>query len=115
MVAAVRRSYQAAPSPERYKEIQQALAARGYYKGEVNGQWGTESVDALRQFQKDQNLEADGKLGSLSLIAMGLGPKRMTAQAKSGAQPAVVNPSRENQHPDNQHPENQPNPTKEQP
>jgi peptidoglycan hydrolase-like protein with peptidoglycan-binding domain len=74
------RNYQATPSPERYKEIQQVLSDKGYFKGDVNGQWGPNSVDALRRFQSDQNLDPDGKLGSLSLIALGLGPKRITAQ-----------------------------------
>ncbi|HEX6897489.1 MAG TPA: peptidoglycan-binding domain-containing protein [Bryobacteraceae bacterium] len=74
------RSYQQAPTPERYKEIQQALIARGYLQGEATGQWGPDSVEALRRFQTDQNLTADGKIGALSLIALGLGPKRLTAQ-----------------------------------
>ena len=66
---------------ERYKEIQQALADNGYYKGEVTGQWTPASTEALRAFQSDQNLRVDGKVGSLSLIALGLGPKRtLTAQ-----------------------------------
>ena len=74
------RSYQQTPTPERYTEIQQALSAKGYYRGEPNGQWGPDSQEALRRFQADQNLTPDGKLGSLSLIALGLGPKRLTAQ-----------------------------------
>jgi peptidoglycan hydrolase-like protein with peptidoglycan-binding domain len=64
------------PTPERYKEIQQALADRGYFKGQPDGTWGPESVDALKRFQREQNLVEDGKIGSLSLIALGLGPKR---------------------------------------
>lgn len=64
------------PSQERYKEIQQALATRGYFKTEPDGTWGPASVDALKRFQRDQNLVEDGKIGSLSLIALGLGPKR---------------------------------------
>lgn len=67
---------QSAPTPERYREIQQALADKGYGAGEVDGTWGTEWVDALKRFQADQKLTVDGKLGSLSLIALGLGPKR---------------------------------------
>ena len=67
---------QSAPTPERYREIQQALTDRGYAAGSVDGAWGPEWVDALKQFQAKQNLAADGKLGSLSLIALGLGPKR---------------------------------------
>ena len=50
------RSYQQAPSPERYKEIQQALASKGYLQTEATGEWGPESVDALKRFQTDQNL-----------------------------------------------------------
>ena len=72
---------QSAPTQERYQEIQQALASKGYYKGPVNGTWNSDSVDALKHFQTDQNLAADGKLTPLSLIAMGLGPKRSTTSA----------------------------------
>lgn len=68
-------SYQLRPDPERYQEIQKALADRGYFKGEVNGQWGDDSVDALKRFQADQKLPNDGKINSLSLIGLGLGPK----------------------------------------
>jgi peptidoglycan hydrolase-like protein with peptidoglycan-binding domain len=67
---------QSAPTPERYMEIQQALANKGFFTGEVNGVWGADSVDALKKFQAAQNLSPDGKLGALSLIALGLGPKR---------------------------------------
>lgn len=67
------------PSQDRYREIQQALAEKGFFKGEPDGHWNAESVAALREFQKAQNLDADGKLGSLSLIALGLGPKRIVA------------------------------------
>ena len=85
------RSYQQAPTPDRYKEIQQALASKGYLQTEPNGQWGPESADALKRFQADQSLMPDGKINSLSLIALGLGPKRLTA--KSDAPPPSVTPS----------------------
>lgn len=75
---------QGQPAPERYKEIQQSLAEKGYYKGDVNGQWGAESSSALKRFQSEQNLASDGKLNSLSLIALGLGPKR-SLTASSGS------------------------------
>ena len=76
------RSYQQAPTPERYQEIQQALAKKGYFQGEANGRWGPDSIDALKRFQAEQNLMPDGKINSLSLIALGLGPKRLSAQSK---------------------------------
>jgi hypothetical protein len=77
---------QLAPTKDRYQQIQQALASKGYFSGEQNGTWGPDSTDALKRFQADQNLTPDGKLTSLSLIALGLGPKRLSAQ--SPPQPA---------------------------
>jgi peptidoglycan hydrolase-like protein with peptidoglycan-binding domain len=68
-------AYQTHPTPGRYKEIQQALAEKGYFKGTVDGTWGDDSVDALKRFQTDHQLENDGKISSLSLIQLGLGPK----------------------------------------
>jgi hypothetical protein len=69
-------SYQLHPDPERYQEIQKSLAERGYFKGDVNGQWGDDSTDALRRFQEDQKLPvADGKISARSLTGLGLGAK----------------------------------------
>ena len=68
-------AYQLHPDSDRYAEIQKALADRGYFKGEVNGQWNDDSVDALKRFQTDQKLDSDGKIDSLTLIGLGLGPK----------------------------------------
>ena len=76
VAARYRRSTQREPAPDRYQEIQQSLADKGYFGGPVNGTWGPDSVEALKRFQRDQNIGDDGKLGSLSLIALGLGPKR---------------------------------------
>jgi Putative peptidoglycan binding domain len=87
------RSYQQAPSPERYKEIQQALASKGFLEGEPTGEWGPDSVEALKRFQTGQNLTPDGKINSLSLIALGLGPKRLTAKSDSASpQPGTPAP-----------------------
>ena len=78
-VHSVTRSRQLTPSPDRYREIQQALASKGYLSAEqANGQWSDSSTDALKRFQADQNLDASGKINSLSLIALGLGPKHDT-------------------------------------
>ena len=98
------RSYQQAPTADRYREIQQALISKGYLQGEPTGQWGPDSMEALRRFQTDQNLTADGKIGALSLIALGLGPKRLTAQSNSQA-PRSLNPA------SSPNPPNPPNPT----
>jgi peptidoglycan hydrolase-like protein with peptidoglycan-binding domain len=85
-LAAAHHPAQQQPTAERYKEIQQALAEHGYFNGTVDGAWGADSVDALKHFQRDQNLTDDGKLGSLSLIALGLGPKRTEAPPEKASQ-----------------------------
>ena len=85
--ARYRRSAQREPDPGRYKEIQQSLADKGYFSGPVNGTWGSDSVEALKRFQRDQNIDDDGKLGSLSLIALGLGPKRGTNDSGGSEKP----------------------------
>jgi murein L,D-transpeptidase YcbB/YkuD len=84
---AIRRTAQQHPTSERYKEIQQALADKGYFSGSVDGSWGQDSVDAMKRFQHDQNLTEDGKIGSLSLIALGLGPKHDAAPIGSAPEP----------------------------
>jgi peptidoglycan hydrolase-like protein with peptidoglycan-binding domain len=63
------------PTTERYTQIQQALVERGYLP-EATGDWGPESVEALKKFQAEQRLPSDGKLGSLSLRALGLGARK---------------------------------------
>ena len=78
------RNRQMAPTRERYRQIQDALAAKGYLRAEdANGVWSSTSVDALKRFQTEQKIESTGKINSLSLIALGLGPKRDTALVKS--------------------------------
>jgi len=74
---------QQSPTRERYAEIQQALIARGYLQGPPTGVWGPESVEALRRFQRDNGLEPTGKLNSLTLIALGLGPNHASAANSS--------------------------------
>jgi hypothetical protein len=70
------RNRQLQPTPERYREIQQALLAKGYLQPEqATGTWDQNSASALKQFQTAQNIDASGKINSLSLIALGLGPK----------------------------------------
>jgi len=88
------RSYQTVPTPDRYRQIQQALADRGYFKGEVNGAWGADSVAALKRFEADRSLTADGKLQARALIELGLGPTRgVAAPSVSGPPPITTEPA----------------------
>ena|SRR5208282_723636 len=64
---------QKAPTPERISEIQSALARNGYYQGEPNGKWDSNTIGSMQKFQSDHGLDATGKLDALSLQKLGLG------------------------------------------
>lgn len=68
-------------------EIQQALQTKGYYNGPIDGNWSPDSVEALKSFQADNKLKVDGKLGALSLISLGLGPKRDSPPSQFDSKP----------------------------
>ncbi len=87
------RPRQSGPTPERYREIQQALVDKGYLKSEPDGVWDAQSTDALRQFQADQKLTPNGKITAASLIGLGLGPKD-PEDASSAASAETPPPSR---------------------
>jgi peptidoglycan hydrolase-like protein with peptidoglycan-binding domain len=65
---------QSRPTKDRYAEIQQALTKGGYYEGTPDGVWGDSSVKALQAFQTAQGLDPTGKIDSLTLIRLDLGP-----------------------------------------
>jgi peptidoglycan hydrolase-like protein with peptidoglycan-binding domain len=83
---------QKAPTPERISEIQSSLARGGYYQGDPNGKWDSNTVAAMQKFQSANGLDPSGKLDATSLQKLGLGsgiagvsaPKTPTpAQGKS--------------------------------
>lgn len=45
------------------KQIQTALKNAGYYQGAIDGKIGKKSRQAIRKFQRDNNLSADAKVG----------------------------------------------------
>ncbi len=64
---------QAAPTPERISEIQEALAKKGVLAGAPSGKWDDSTVDAVKQFQTSNGLSPSGKLDALTLQKLGLG------------------------------------------
>jgi peptidoglycan hydrolase-like protein with peptidoglycan-binding domain len=79
---------QMAPTPDRIKEIQAALAASDLYKGEPSGKWDDESVAAMKHFQQVNGLNPSGKLDALSLQKLGLGSDTAGRGAPRPAKPA---------------------------
>jgi len=64
---------QAAPTPERINEIQEALAKKGAFTGTPTGAWDDSTVDAMKKFQSANGLNPSGKLDALTLQKLGLG------------------------------------------
>lgn len=78
---------QKAPTPARISEIQSALARNGYYQGEPNGKWDSNTIASMQKFQSSNGLEASGKLNALSLQKLGLGSSIAGVGAPKPVQP----------------------------
>ena len=83
---------QKAPTPARISEIQSALARNGYYQGQPNGKWDSNTVSAMQKFQSGNGLEPSGKLNALSLQKLGLGSSVAGVSAPKPVQPAGSKP-----------------------
>ena len=55
------------------RQIQQKLKQLGFYNGSVDGVYGTATQKAVRQFQKNCGITADGVAGPKTLLYLGLG------------------------------------------
>lgn len=54
------------------KQIQQKLKEWGYYKGNVDGVYGSKTQQAVKNFQKANGLKVDGIAGEKTLAAIGI-------------------------------------------
>lgn len=59
-------------SQDEVKKIQQALTDRGFSAGELDGQWGPQTQQALTEFRSQQNLSAADDLDRETLSALGV-------------------------------------------
>ena len=62
-------------------QIQTKLKRWGYYTGNVDGIYGTQTVNAVKYFQRKNGLTADGIAGPATLKAMGI----MTSSSSSSS------------------------------
>jgi peptidoglycan hydrolase-like protein with peptidoglycan-binding domain len=70
---AKRQPSQKAPTADRISEIQSALARGGYYQGDPNGKWDSNTVAAVEKFQSANGIDSNGKLDAPTLQKLGLG------------------------------------------
>lgn len=52
------------------RQVQKALAAAGYYQGNVDGKEGPQTKKAIKAFQQANGLKADGVVGSATSEAL---------------------------------------------
>jgi peptidoglycan hydrolase-like protein with peptidoglycan-binding domain len=52
--------------------VQSRLAKLGYYAGEVDGEWGSQTAAAVRRFQVAKELRVTGELNAATLNALGV-------------------------------------------
>lgn len=64
--------YKRGSSGQRVTEIQTRLKNWGYYAGEIDGVYGSRTEAAVRWFQRQNGLSADGQAGPQTLAALGL-------------------------------------------
>lgn len=57
---------------EEVKQIQTKLKNWGYYKGNIDGIYGSKTVKAVKDFQNKNGLEVDGIVGDKTLAALGI-------------------------------------------
>lgn len=77
-------TYERGSSGELVSEMQSRLKEWGYYSGEVDGIFGSETEEAVKAFQRKNGLEADGRVGPATLTALGLPTGQQGEGAESG-------------------------------
>jgi peptidoglycan hydrolase-like protein with peptidoglycan-binding domain len=60
-------------------EVQRQLMSRGYYRGRINGRYGSRTALALRAFQLGAGLPPTGQLDTTTLNALGLSDTNLTS------------------------------------
>ena len=66
------------------REIQKALKYNGYYNGEIDGIFGENTKAAVKNFQRDSGLTADGIVGDKTMKALGINKNAATSTGGYG-------------------------------
>lgn len=72
------------------KTLQSNLKALGYYTAEITGNFGTKTEAAVKKFQSDKNLTADGVAGKKTLDAINSALKGGSGSSSSGSSGTVL-------------------------
>lgn len=67
------------------KQIQEKLKSLGYYKGSIDGIYGTQTKNAVTAFQRNCGITADGICGKTTLLYLGLGGSGSSGGSGNGS------------------------------
>lgn len=73
------------------KQIQQRLKEWGYYKGDVDGIYGSKTQQAVRNFQKANGLQVDGIAGEKTLAAIGISSSGGSSSGQTASNSSDLN------------------------
>lgn len=76
---------------EEVKQIQTKLKRWGYYNGSVDGIYGTQTLNAVKSFQKKNGLTQDGIAGPATLKAMGITSSGGNTSQTTGSNSSDIN------------------------
>ena len=71
-------------------KLQQALDILGYYDGKIDGKYGNGTAAAVKEYQKDQGLDADGYAGEMTVRSIfgKCSSRTLTTQPEPGSKAA---------------------------
>ena len=76
---------------EEVKQIQTKLKRWGYYNGSIDGIYGTQTVNAVKSFQRKNGLTQDGIAGPATLKAMGITSSSGGTSQTTGSNSSDIN------------------------
>ena len=65
------------------RQIQEKLKRWGYYDGDVDGIFGSKTLQAVKDFQRVNNLQVDGIIGEKTLEALGINSSQNSSSTSS--------------------------------
>jgi peptidoglycan hydrolase-like protein with peptidoglycan-binding domain len=67
------------------RQVQGALKKDGFSSGRVDGRWGPETTDAVRKFQQNKGIEANGQLDGQTVADLGLNTAKFEQRGNTNA------------------------------
>jgi N-acetyl-anhydromuramyl-L-alanine amidase AmpD len=66
------------------RQVQTALNKDGFKVGRIDGRWGRETSNAVRQFQKNKGLQPNGQIDQMTVADLGLNGAQFVQQNQQG-------------------------------